>query len=42
MNNTLRRMTLAVALVLGAGAAGAAQQADPTAVPAVPDAMVLL
>ena len=42
MNRSLRRMTMAVALVLGAGVAGAAQQADPGPVPAVPDAQVLL
>ena len=42
MNSTLRRMTMAVALALSAGAAGAAQQADPGTVAAVPDAQVLL
>jgi hypothetical protein len=42
MNRTMRRMTMAVALALGASAAGAAQQADPSATPAVPDAKVLL
>ena len=43
MNSRLRRMTMAVALVLGATVAGAAQQADPGAVvSAVPDATVLL
>jgi len=44
MNSTLRRMTttMAVALVLGAGAAGAAPLSDPGAVAAVPDAQVLL
>ena len=42
MNSQLRRITMAAALVLGAGVAGAAQQADPAAVAAVPDATVLL
>jgi hypothetical protein len=44
MNSTLRRMTktLAVALVLGATGAQAAQLADPAATPSVPDAKVLL
>ncbi len=42
MNRTMRRMTMAVALVAAAGAAGAAQQADPAAGAAVPDASVLL
>ena len=42
MNSRLRRMTMAVALVLSAGAAGAAPLSDPGAAPTVPDATVLL
>ena len=42
MNRTLRRMTMVVALVLGAGAAGAAPLSDPGTGAAVPDATVLL
>ena len=44
MNSTMRRMTttLAVALVLGASASGAAPLSDPDATPNVPDAKVLL
>jgi hypothetical protein len=44
MTTKLRRMTttLAVALLLGASGAQAAQLADPAATPSVPDAKVLL
>ena len=44
MNSTMRRMTttLAIALVLGTSAAGAAPLSDPEATPNVPDAKGLL